>query len=159
MHIAEMYETLGFPLRILDLAELPPEIFDPSCYTKKPSSFQPFSEAILEAKGLIIVTPEYNGSMSGVLKYFIDMLKFPESFANRPVCFVGLSASRWGALQPVEQLQQIFGYRNAYIFPDRVFLPNINSLLDASGHVVDPELLGRLNKQARGFMKFVEKLG
>lgn len=158
LHLEDIYRTLGIPLRILDLAHLPPEIFHPNSYTTKPDSFQPFSDAVLAAEGLIIVTPEYNGSMSGVLKYFIDMLKFPESFANRPVCFVGLSASRWGALQPVEQLQQIFGYRNAYIFPDRVFLPNINSLLNASGRLNDTEILGRLNKQAAAFVKFVEKL-
>ena len=41
--------------------------------------------AVLQAEGLIVVTPEYNGSLPGVLKYFIDMLKFPESFEQRPV--------------------------------------------------------------------------
>ena len=49
------------------------------------------------------------------------MLKFPESFEKRPVCFTGLGAGIWGALRPVEQLQAIFGYRNAYLFPERVF--------------------------------------
>jgi NAD(P)H-dependent FMN reductase len=105
-----------------------------------------------------VVTPEYNGSVPGVLKYFIDMLQFPESFEQRPVCFTGLAAGIWGALRPVEQLQAIFGYRNAYIFPGRVFLPQINSLLDESGKLKDAELLDRLHKQAEGFVDFVEKL-
>jgi NAD(P)H-dependent FMN reductase len=107
---------------------------------------------------LHIVTPEYNGSLPGVLKYFIDMLKFPESFQNRPVCFVGVAAGVWGALRPVEQLQAIFGYRNAYIYPERVFLPQINELLDASGRLRDADLLGRLRKQAEGFVDFVERV-
>ena len=64
----------------------------------------------------------------------------------------------WGALRPVEQLQAIFGYRNAHIFPVRVFLPQINNLLDASGKIKDAELLDRLKAQADGFAKFVEKL-
>jgi NAD(P)H-dependent FMN reductase len=86
------------------------------------------------------------------------MLKFPESFEQKPVCFTGLSAGIWGALRPVEQLQAIFGYRNAHIFPVRVFMPQIHSLLDASGKIKDAELLERLKAQADGFTGFVEKL-
>jgi NAD(P)H-dependent FMN reductase len=93
-----------------------------------------------------------------VLKYFIDMLKFPESFERRPVCFTGLSAGIWGAIRPIEQLQAIFGYRNAYNYPERVFLPQINSLLDDAGRLKNSELLDRLRKQAEGFVDFVECL-
>ena len=157
-HIEEIYAELKVPLRVLDLAQLPPEIFSPAAYGEKPKSFQPFTEAVLRASGLHVVTPEYNGSVPGVLKYFIDMLKFPESFERRPVCFTGLAAGVWGALRPVEQLQQIFGYRNAHIFPERVFLPQVNSLLDPSGRLNNPELLDRLRKQAAGFVDFVERL-
>ena len=95
--------------------------------------------------------------MPGVLKYFIDMLKFPESFEQRPVCFTGVAAGMWGALRPVEQLQAIFGYRNAYLYPERVFLPQIYDLLDDSGRLKDAELLGRLKAQADGFTDFVER--
>ena len=157
-HVEEIYAELKVPLRVLDLAQMPAEIFSPASYAEKPGSFQPFADAVLQAAGLHVVTPEYNGSVPGVLKYFIDMLKFPESFERRPVCFVGVAAGLWGALRPVEQLQAIFGYRNAYLFPERVFLPQINNLLDASGRLNDAELLGRLKKQAEGFVAFVERL-
>ena len=86
------------------------------------------------------------------------MLKFPESFERRPVCFTGVAAGMWGALRPVEQLQAIFGYRNAYLYPERVFLPQINNLLDDSGRLKDAELLERLQSQANGFTDFVERL-
>ena len=157
-HVEEIYAGLKIPLHVLDLAQLPPEIFSPGSYAEKPKSFQPFAEAILRAAGLHVVTPEYNGSAPGVLKYFIDMLKFPESFMKRPVCFTGLSAGTWGALRPVEQLQAIFGYRNAYVFPDRVFLPQINHLLDEGGRLKDTELVERLKSRAEGFVDFVERL-
>jgi Predicted flavoprotein len=156
--VEEIYRELKVPLRVLDLAQLPPEIFSPASYAEKPKSFQPFADAVLQSSGLHVVTPEYNGSVPGVLKYFIDMLKFPESFEQRPVCFTGLAAGIWGALRPVEQLQAIFGYRNAYIFPERVFLPQINNLLDANGRLKDAELLKRLKNQADGFVGFVESL-
>src|SRR5271169_1448807 len=144
----EIYAELKVPLHVLDLAKLPPEIFSPTSYAEKPKSFLPFADAILKSDGLHVVTPEYNGSVPGVLKYFIDMLKFPESFEKRPVCFIGLSAGMWGALRPVEQLQAIFGYRNAYIFPERVFMPGIGKLLDEAGRFTSEEMEKRLAKQA-----------
>ena len=157
-HLEELYSELKVPLHVLDLTQLPPEIFSASSYTEKPKSFQPFADAILKSSGLHVITPEYNGGIPGVLKYFIDMLKFQESFERRPVCFTGLSAGIWGAIRPVEQLQAIFGYRNAYIYPERVFMPGINQQLDAAGRLKDPELLERLRKQTAGFVEFVERL-
>jgi len=157
-HVEEIYTGLKVPLRVLDLAQLPPEIFHPSSYAEKPKSFHPFADAILKSTGLVVLSPEYNGGIPGVLKYFIDMLKFPESFEKRPVCFIGVAAGIWGALRPIEQLQAIFGYRNAFIYPERVFLPHINSLLDESGRLNNPEHLARLHSQAEGFVSFVERL-
>jgi chromate reductase len=156
--LEEIYAGLKVPLHVLDLAKLPPEIFSPESYAEKPKSFQPFADAVLQSAGLHVVTPECNGSVPGVLKYFIDMLKFPESFEQKPVCFTGLAAGMWGALRPVEQLQAIFGYRNAHIFPVRVFLPQIYNLLDDSGKIKDAELLARLKSQADGFARFSEHL-
>jgi NAD(P)H-dependent FMN reductase len=157
-HIDAIYLALRVPAQLLDLAELPPEIFSPAAYAAKPPAFARFANAILTADGLVIVTPEYNGGMPGVLKYFIDMLPFPESFEQRPVCFTGLAAGIWGALRPVEQLQAIFGYRNAYIFPERVFMPGIGKLLDDTGNFTSPDMEKRLKKQAEGFIGFVETL-
>ncbi len=157
-HVEATYKSLGVETQLLDLAHLPPEIFSPDSYAGKPAAFKKFTDAILVADGVVIVTPEYNGSVPGILKYFIDMLPFPESFEQRPVCFVGLAAGIWGALRPVEQLQAIFGYRNAFIFPERVFMPGIGKLLNETGQFTSPDLEKRLKSQAEGFTGFVEKL-
>lgn len=155
--LADFYTQAGIPCRILDLADLPPEIFNPASYAEKPAAFAPFAEAILGSDGVVIVTPEYNGSFPGVLKYFVDMLPFPESFENRPVCFVGLAAGMWGALRSVEQLQVILGYRNAHVYPARVFIPGVGKVLK-DGQLTDTALLKRLEDQATGFAGFVAKL-
>ena len=154
-HVEATYQSLGVKTHLLDLAGMPTGIFSPASYAAKPADFSRFTDAILAADGLVVVTPEYNGGIPGVLKYFIDMLPFPESFEQRPVCFVGLAAGIWGALRPVEQLQAIFGYRNAYIFPERVFMPGINQLLDETGRFTSADLGKRLKKQAEGFVGFV----
>ena len=156
-HVEKSYQTLGIPVQVLDLADLPPEIFSPAAYEKSPASFNKFIAAILAADGLVVVTPEYNGSLPGVLKYFIDMLPFPESFDQRPVCFVGLAAGLWGAMRPTEQLHQIFAYRNALVFPERVFLPGVNNLLDEKGGL-NPVFEKNLHRQAAKFVGFVEKV-
>jgi chromate reductase, NAD(P)H dehydrogenase (quinone) len=156
--VEKLYVDQGTPVRLLDLADLPLELFAPSSYAVKPAAFQKMADDVVASSGLVIVTPEYNGSMPGVLKYFIDMLKFPESFERKPVCFIGLAAGMWGALRSVEQLQQIFGYRNAYLYPERVFLPGIQKLLAVDGKFLDAGIVERLTTQARGFTDFVSKL-
>ena len=156
--ICRFLDDLHAPNRLLDLADLPPEIFAPSSYAEKPESFRPFIDAVLSSDGLMVVTPEYNGGPPGVLKYFIDMLPFPESFERRPVAFVSVAAGMWGALRPVEHLQAIFAYRNACLFPERVFMPRINGLLDAQGDLTDQNLRERLKFHAGGFTRFVEAM-
>lgn len=157
-HIAEYYREAGNPAEILDLAELPPEIFAPTSYATKPPSFARFSDAILTSDGVHVVTPEYNGGVPGVLKYFIDMLKFPESFVHRPVAFTGVAGGIWGALRPVEQLQAIFAYRNAYIFPERVFIREVFDQLGDDDRLNNDESTQRLREQVAAFLKFVERL-
>ena len=156
-HVEKAYQTLGIPTQIVDLAELPPEIFLPSAYEKSPPAFKPFIDAILGADGLVVVSPEYNGSIPGVLKYFIDLLPFPESFEQRPVCFVGLAAGLWGAMRPTEQLQQIFAYRNGLVYPERVYVPGVNNQLGENG-TLNPVLEKNLRQQATKFVSFVEKV-
>ena len=148
------YGAAAVACGLLSLTEMTPEIFDPSSYAKKPPKMAELQQRVLNARGLHIVTPEYNGSFPGVLKYFIDMLKFPESFERKPVAFVGEANGIWGGLRPVEQLQQVFGYRNAHIYPDRVFIPAVGQKLDADGNVTDPAINDRLAKQAAGFAAF-----
>jgi len=148
----------GVDATLLDLSQLPPSLFTPQAYETKPEEFQPFADAVVNSDGLVVVTPEYNGGMPGVLKLFIDMLPFPQSFESRPVCFVGLSAGRWGALKPVEQLQTVFGYRNAHIFPQRVFLPGVKKVLDDNADITVEFLAERLTAQIQGFVPYCKAM-
>jgi NAD(P)H-dependent FMN reductase len=149
----------GEEVTLLDLAELPPSLFEPSAYRDKPDAFAPFQDAVLEATGILTVLPEYNGAYPGVLKYFIDMLRFPESLYETPAGFIGLSAGRWGALRAVEQIEMVFQYRCAHLYGRRVFLPGITGLFDEEGRMSDPEVAERLRKTVCGFAEFCHRLG
>ena len=50
----------------------------------------------------------------------------------------------------------IFGYRNAHIFPERVFIPGVGQQLDASGKLTDVSLDERLKGQCANFARFAD---
>lgn len=159
--IAEMlqkiYQELGEKTSIIDLAEFDFSLVGPDSYGKElPPPFKKVVEEITNSNGLIVVVPEYNGSYPGVLKYFIDFWKYPESFEGRPVCFIGIGGL-FGGLRPVEHLQGVFGYRNAYIFPQRVFIQNISKVL-VNGNLESQLHKDLLLAQAQGFIRFVKAL-
>ena len=105
------YRAAQTPVEVLSLTELPREVFDGAAYATKPDGMVKIQQRVLDAPGLHVVTPEYNGSFPGVPKYFIDMLKFPESFHASPSPSSGNRWARGGAAVD-QQLIHIFLYRN-----------------------------------------------
>ena len=156
--VQEMLASAGHQTVLIDLAELPAEIIAGSSYAAKPESFTVFQDAVLDTNGVLTVVPEYNGSFPGILKYFIDMLQFPESLYEKPAAFVGISAGRWGGLRAVEQLELIFQYRHAHLFGRRCFIPHVGKMLDDSGQLTDPAVADRLRKTATDFANFCQAL-
>jgi len=152
--VQQQYQQAGIDCELFSLADVPAEIYSPDAYVKKPAAFVEIQQKVLAAAGLHIITPEYNGSFPGVLKHFIDMLKFPESFDRKPIAFVGVANGQWGGLRAVEQMQLVVGYRNAHVYPDRIFVPSVQNKFDAEGNLMDPALLDRFSRQARGFAQF-----
>lgn len=158
--IQKIYADLGETVDLIDLAQLEMGELEPAHLAGKkalPPKLQKAINDVTQSDGLIVVTPEYNGGTPGVLKTFIDFWKFPESFESRPVAYVGVAAGIWGALHPVDHLSQIFGYRNAFQFPQKVYLKEIYKIMK-DGQLQDAFLLKMLQAQAAGFQKFCAAL-
>lgn len=155
-YIQKLYKEQNEDVEIIDLRELKKHLHNDLHYGSPSDEIKVYINKVLHADGLIVVSPEYNGSMPGILKFFIDHLKFPDCFEYRPVCFVGLGGM-FGALRPIEHLQQVFGYRNAFVFPERVFLMNVSRQLEG-GEVKDEMSKALLAKQVRGFQRFTRAL-
>lgn len=154
-HVAGLYNALdGVDATVLDLRDLPIEALLPTAYADKPEALKPMLDQVLASDGLVVVTPEYNGSYPGALKLFIDMLPFPEAFEHRPVCYIGLASGYWGGLRPVEQLQQVFGYRNAEQFCERVFFPGHHKTIGEDGAPKPGLAADLLASQVSGFVEF-----
>ena len=81
--LLKKYQQMSVDAQVMRLLDLPPETYSPDAYKQKPQQVIEFTQRILNAKGLVVISPEYNGSMAGALKLFIDLLPFPESFENR----------------------------------------------------------------------------
>ena len=158
-YVAGLYNAMdGVNATVLDLRDLPADLLSPDAYANKPEALQPMVDQVLTSDGLVVVTPEYNGSYPGVLKLFIDMLPFPDAFERRPVCYIGLAAGYWGGLRPVEQLQQVFGYRNAEQYCERVFFPSVYKTIGEDGAPEPGMAADLLAKQVPGFVAFVSSL-
>ncbi len=157
LFVQKLYLEQGERVEIIDLADLNWSALQHGSYGEiSEPSFKKAVEDVLTSEGLIMIVPEYNGSYPGALKYFIDYWKYPDAFLGKPVSFIGLGGV-FGGLRPVEHLQQIFSYRNGYLFPERVFLMNVWKLLD-QGEIKDPLLLTLMKNQVTGFQKFCRAL-
>lgn len=127
-------------------------------YHDKPQSVVDFNKKFLKADGFLFVIPEYNGGFPGILKLFVDYLPFPESLNKVPLSVIGEAAGSFGALRPVEQFEQIAVYRKAIIYPERIFIQNVNKVFDEEKGLNSEKLQKRFEKQLKCFPDFVEKL-
>lgn len=154
---AEVYRQRGQDVDVIDMQELPAEVLQPTAYKEQPENVAALVQRFLKADGAVFVVPEYNGSYPGVLKLFVDMFPFPEGFENRPCAFIGLAAGQFKSLRAVEHFQQVAGYRNAYTFPQRLFIgDSFKQFVD--GKLADDALSERLESQAEGFLKFIQSV-
>ncbi len=73
-----------------------------------PDKVQAAQKAMIEADGLVLVTPEYNYGPSGVLKNAIDWLSrmTPQPFAAKPIAMFGASGGVLGTARAQYQLRQ-----------------------------------------------------
>ncbi|HVK62060.1 MAG TPA: NADPH-dependent FMN reductase [Bdellovibrionales bacterium] len=154
--VQELYRETGEEIGLIDLCDLDYADSTGKYGDSVPPKMKAAIELIQASEGIIVVVPEYNGSYPGVLKYFIDHWKYPDTFEFRPFCLVGLGG-RFGGLRPVEHLQGVFGFRNAFIYPERVFLFDAWSNLK-NGILLDGKTLDLLKLQVRGFQSFTKAL-
>ena len=132
LFVQKLFEQKGEKVGILDLAEIDIDQAHGGHFggkTPLPAKLNAAIEAITTSEGLIFVIPEYNGSMPGVLKAFVDYWKYPHSFEGRPIAFIGLGGM-WAGLRPVEHMMQVMSYRNAFLFPIRVFMRDVWKLIN-----------------------------
>lgn len=145
--------------RFVDLAELSPAILSPEMYDedemlKELVEIQDHS--IVRADKFIFVAPEYNGSIPGVLKVFLDALSirsYNESFFHKKACLVGVASGRAGNLRGLDHLSDILTYLGVIIFPSKLPVSRIFEFME-SGQIKDQQVLDALKKLVDDFLDF-----
>lgn len=157
-YLQKQYANLDTDPGIIDLQDFPIDEVAGGPYGDDIAAIESFVNPLLKADGLVVVCPEYNGGYPGILKLFIDYLPFPESLNKKPVCFVGEANGAFGALRAVEQLQQVVGYRNAHVFPERVFISRVHKNFDEEEGIRDAFQQQLLESQIENFVQYIRDL-
>jgi NAD(P)H-dependent FMN reductase len=157
-YLQRRYREEGIDAEIIDLQHFPLGDVQGGRYDEAIPQVDAFIGRAVSADGLVIVCPEYNGGYPGILKIFIDYMPFPGSLEKKPIAFVGEANGAFGALRAVEQLQQVVGYRNAHIFPERVFISRVTKKFDEKKGILDDLQQGLLDSQITQFPQFVRDL-
>jgi chromate reductase, NAD(P)H dehydrogenase (quinone) len=119
------------------------------------------AEAIAKADGVIVVTPEYNHSIPGVLKNAVDWLsRLPnQPFAGKPIALESSSPSLFGGLRAQLHLRHMFVYLDGRVLnKPEVIIPQANAKIDAAtGELTDPATRGFIADQLKAFAAFVRR--
>jgi chromate reductase, NAD(P)H dehydrogenase (quinone) len=119
------------------------------------------AEAIRRADGVVIVTPEYNHTIPGVLKNAIDWIsRLPnQPFAAKPVALESGSPSLFGGLRAQLALRQMFVYLDGRVLnKPEVIIPQVNTKIDpATGELTDPATRGFIVDQLKALAEFVRR--
>lgn len=125
-----------------------------------PAPVAELKEAIVRADGLLLATPEYNGSIPGPLKNAIDWLTRPpvdilRVFGGKPVAVMGASAGASGTiLGQTAWLTVLRTLRTLPWFGGRLLVSRASTVFDAEGRLVDPAIAEQLGTFLRGFVEF-----
>jgi chromate reductase len=125
-----------------------------------PAAVTAMGEAIRQADGIIIVSPEYNYSMPGVLKNALDWLsRLPEQpFVGKPVAIQSASMGPFGGARMQYHLRQTLVFLDGRVLnKPEVMVGLAQTKIDAAGQIVDKATSDFIAGQLKAFAEFVRR--
>ena len=164
---AEDARAAGAHVTVIDLRDLPLPLFDEDLESEKglPENAKKFKALLREHDGFLIASPEYNSSITGVLKNAIDWASRPESDDEPPlVAFRGkvagiMSASPGGlgGLRGLVHLRAILGNIGVLVLPDQLAVSSAHDAFDG-GKLKDTRKAKQVGDLAKTLVETVRKL-
>jgi chromate reductase, NAD(P)H dehydrogenase (quinone) len=146
----EVFDLEGIPLFNQDLEGTPHD------------RVKELKAKIKAADGLLIVTPEYNYSVPGVLKNAIDAASRPygtSPFEGKPVAIMGASIGMLGTARAQYHLRQCLVFLNAFALNrPEVMVPFAEKKFDTMGRLRDEETRQRVKELLIELVKWVKKI-
>jgi chromate reductase, NAD(P)H dehydrogenase (quinone) len=132
----------GIQFSVYDsLREIPPYDADLDLEPADPAVAR-LREAIARADGVLIATPEYNGSIPGVLKNALDWASrpFPDNaLRGKPVAVIGASTGLFGAVWSQAETRKVLGVIGADVIDQELPVGQAESAFTDNGQLLDPE--------------------
>ena len=113
------------------------------------------TEAVKNASGIILASPEYHGGFCAMTKLIIENLGFPSNMAGKPVALVGVAAGRIGAIKSLEQLKGVCSHTGAIAIPGAVSIAGVRNVFDDEGVCLDEGSEKALRGLARSMHNFL----
>jgi FMN reductase len=147
-------EEVGATIQLVDLRDYNLTLSigsnDASSY---PESVAALRQLVHSADGIILGTPEYHGSFSGVLKNALDLMGFDE-FEGKMIGLVGVSGGQMGAFDALNSLRNIGRALHAWVVPEQASVPEAWKVFGSDGLVKDDLLKERLKTVGRQVARF-----
>jgi NAD(P)H-dependent FMN reductase len=136
----------AFDVEVLDLRDWPLPIFaehlgsigDFNDPTYSDPAVKRWNQKIKAADAYLVITPEYNHSVPGVLKNAIDNIFVSFAFRNKPLVTVGYSGGIAGGVRAIEHLAQIAIEAELVPLRAAVVIPQVAEAFDESGVPINP---------------------
>jgi len=125
-----------------------------------PAAVIKLKEQIAKADALLIVTPEYNYSVPGVLKNAIDWVSRPpdQPFNGKPVAIMGASPGKFGTARAQYHLRQTFVCLNAAVLnKPEVMVGGVVGIFDDNGQMTDQATRDHVVKQLMALAVLVDE--
>ncbi len=126
-----------------------------------PAAVEALKNQIASADGLLLATPEYNGSIPGVLKNAVDWLSrppadIPRVFGDRPVALMGATPGPGGTiLAQAAWLQVLRTLGTRPWCGPRMMVSRADTVFDGDGRLTDEGLRKRVRAFLEGFSRFI----
>ena len=158
-HVFELLKNkTSVEVKFLDLEHIAHDYFYPEMYDQQaPSITKIQDEYIIPAEKFYVISPEYNGGISGALKLFLDACSiraYKESFKNKKAALVGIASGRAGNLRGLDQLSGIFNHVGTVVLPNKLPISSIKSVLNDKDEIVLESAIEAIEKQVEAFLEF-----
>ena len=111
-------------------------------------------EVLIPTEKFIFISPEYNGSIPGVLKSLIDITDISKVWWGKKALLTGVSTGRAGNLRGMEHLTGVLNYVKVVVHPNKLPISVVDKLLNGVGVITDKGTLDAIHVQLNEFLSF-----
>ncbi|WP_409881356.1 NADPH-dependent FMN reductase [Nostoc sp. DedQUE02] len=160
-------QAAGAEVTYIDLRDLPLPLYDEDLEAQEglPANARTFKDLLISHQGLLIASPEYNSSLTAVLKNAIDWASRPApneaplaAFAGKVATIMSASPGALGGLRGLVHLRSILGNIKVLVLPDQIAVTKAYEAFNPDGTLVDFKQQESIEKLGEGLTKILLKL-